>query len=207
VPQRVGRDGLFDPGALRQAADHPPCGVPVQPAAVSPSKQWPVGALTHGSVDVSRGAWCQRDESGLVALPDDPDNPVTVRERQVDQIGSARFRHAQGVEGEQTGQCVVVATGKTGLDEERAELGPVESEPGRLLGDLRSPHVDRRGVLEELLLDAVAVEPGQHNELERDRGRSEASGFEVARVELHVWASDVGQWLELVLGAPVEPET
>jgi hypothetical protein len=102
---------------------------------------------------------------------------------------------------------VVVAAGQAGLDEERAELGPVESEPGRLLGDLGTAHVDGRGVFEELLLDAVAVEPGEHDQLQGDRGRSETSGFEIACVQLHVRAADVGQWLELVLGAPVEPET
>jgi hypothetical protein len=98
-------------------------------------------------------------------------------------------------------------TSPASLNEERAELGSVEAEPGGFLGDLRSADVDGRGVFEELLLDAVAVEPGQYDQLERDRGCGETSGFEVACVELHVWASDVGQWFKVVLFAPVEPET
>jgi hypothetical protein len=184
-----------------------PGGVPVQAAAVRPSEQRPVGALTDGSVDGSRGAWCQRDQGGLVALPDDPDDPVSVGERQVAELCTTRFRHAQGVEREQAGQGVVVAAGQAGLNEERAELGPVESEPGGFLGDLRSADMHRRRVFEQLFLDAVAVEPGENDQLERDRGCGETSGFEVAGVQLHVWAADVGQWLKVVLFAPVEPET
>jgi hypothetical protein len=87
---------------------------------------------------------------------------------------------------------VVVAAGQAGLDEECAEFGAVESEPGGFLGDLRSADVDGRGVFEELFLNAVAVEPGEHDQLERDRGRSETSGFEVTCVQLHVGAADVG---------------
>jgi hypothetical protein len=41
-------------------------------------------------------------------------------------------------------------------------------------------------VFEELLLDAVAVEPGDHDQLERDRGRCEPARLEVAGVELDV---------------------
>ena len=49
---------------------------------------------------------------------------------------------------------MVVAAGQSGLDEERAEFGAVESEPGGLLGDLRSAHMDRRGVFAQLFLYA-----------------------------------------------------
>jgi hypothetical protein len=37
----------------------------------------------------ARGAWYQRDQRRLVALPDDADNPVTVRQGQVDEVGTA----------------------------------------------------------------------------------------------------------------------
>ncbi len=53
-------------------------------------------------------------------------------------------------------------------------------------------------MFEELLLDAVAVEPGEHDELQCDRGRSETSGYEIACVQLHVWAADIRQWFEVV---------
>jgi hypothetical protein len=54
---------------------------------------------------------------------------VCVGERQVAEVRTTRFRHAQGVECEKAGQGVVVAAGQAGLNEERAELGSVESEP------------------------------------------------------------------------------
>jgi hypothetical protein len=131
---------------------------------------------------------------------------VSVGERQVGQLCAASFRDPKRVEGEQAGECVVVAAGHASLDEERTELGPVESEPGGLLGDLRPADMDGRGVFEELLLDAVAVEPGEHDQLQCDRGRSETSGFETAGVQLHVRAADIRQGLELVLFSPVEPQ-
>ena len=39
--------------------------------------------------------------------------------------------------------------------------------------------MDRWGVLEQLVFDAVAVEAGEHDQLERDRGRCQAASFEV----------------------------
>jgi hypothetical protein len=132
---------------------------------------------------------------------------VAVGERKITEICSAGFGYSQRVEREQAGQHVVVATGQPGLDEERAKLGPVEAEPSRLLRDLRSAYVDRRGVIQQLFLDAVAVEAGEHDQFERDRCRSEAPGFEITGVQLDMRAADVGEWLEVVLLAPVEPET
>jgi hypothetical protein len=72
--------------------------VPVEAAAVRPSEQRPVGALTNRSVDRSSCAWGQRDEGGLVALAHDADHAVSVGERQVAEVGAARLGHAQGVE-------------------------------------------------------------------------------------------------------------
>lgn len=62
--------------------------------------------------------------------------PVPVGDRQVVQVCAAGFRDPQGIEPEQTRQHVVVASGQTGLDQERAELVAVQPDPGRLLGDL-----------------------------------------------------------------------
>ena len=62
-------------------------------------------------------------------------------------------------------------------------------------------------VLEELLLHAVAVEPGEHHQLERDRGRRETARLEIAGIQLDMRTTNVRQWLEMVLVAPVEPQT
>jgi hypothetical protein len=67
--------------------------------------------------------------------------------------------------------------------------------------------VDRRGVFKQLLLDAVAVEPGEYHQLERDRSGGETARLEVSRVQLHVGASDAGQWFKVVKFTPAEPET
>ena len=150
----MGRDGLVDPGTLREPAHDAAGGVPVQSAAVRPGDQGSVGAFTDRRVDSARGAWCQGDECGLPALADDADHAVSVCQRQVGQLGAARLRNAWGVQREQAGQGVAVAARQAGLDQERAELGAVESEPGGLLGHLRTSHMNRWGVFEQLFLDA-----------------------------------------------------
>jgi hypothetical protein len=61
-------------------------------------------------------------------------------------------------------------------------------------------------VFEQLFLDAVAVEPRDHDQLERDGCRREPPGFEVAGVQLDVRPANIGQRLQSVLTAPVEPE-
>ena len=50
------------------------------------------------------------------------------------------------------------------------------------------------------------MEPGEHDQLQGDHGRCEPSRLDVAGVELHVRAADIGERLEVVLGAPVEPQ-
>ena len=57
-----------------------------------------------------------------------------------------------------------------------------------------------------MLFDAVAVEPGEHDQLERDRGRREPSRLEIACVELHVGTADIRQRFQMVQFAPVEPQ-
>jgi hypothetical protein len=64
----VGRDGLVDPGTLREPTQDPSGGVPVEAGAILACEQRAVGAFTDRSVDRSRGPWRERDERGLVAL-------------------------------------------------------------------------------------------------------------------------------------------
>ena len=61
--------------------------------------------------------------------------------------------------------------------------------------------------LEQLFFDAVAVEAGEHHQLERDRGRCETARLEVAGIQLHVGATDFSEGFEVVLVAPLEPQT
>ena len=53
----------------------------------------------------------------------------------------------------------------------------------------------------------VTVEPGEHDQLEGDRGGRQAARFEVAGVQLDMGTADLRQWVQVVLGTPVEPET
>lgn len=55
---------------------------------------------------------------------------MSVREGKVGQVGTARLRHTQRVEGKQAGQHVIVATGQPRLDQERSELGAIEPGAG-----------------------------------------------------------------------------
>ena len=68
VPERVGRDGLADPGATRGAADDPPGAVPVQPPSVRGQEHRPAGAFPDGQVDCPGGARRERDGDDLAAL-------------------------------------------------------------------------------------------------------------------------------------------
>src|SRR5262249_56905411 len=76
VPERVGRDGLADPGAAGGLADDPPGAVPVQPPPVRREEYRPVGALPDGQVDRPCGARCQRDGDDLAALMGASGSPV-----------------------------------------------------------------------------------------------------------------------------------
>jgi len=56
VPQRVGPDGLGDPGAARDFADDPPGAVLVQPPPVVGEEDGAVAAFPGGQVDRPGGA-------------------------------------------------------------------------------------------------------------------------------------------------------
>jgi hypothetical protein len=68
VPQRVGRDGLGDPGAAGGLADDPAGSVPVQPPPVRGQEHRAAGAVADGQVDRPGRARRQRDGDDLAAL-------------------------------------------------------------------------------------------------------------------------------------------
>ena len=76
VPERVGRDGLADPGLACDTADDPPGAVPVQPPPVCGQEHRPAGALADGQVNRPRRAPCQRDGDDLAALRVNARQPV-----------------------------------------------------------------------------------------------------------------------------------
>jgi hypothetical protein len=91
VPQRVGRDGLGDPGPAGDFADDPPSAVPVQPPPIRGQEDRPVRALADGQVDRPGGTRRQRDGDHLAALPGDREGPVPAIEAQVLYVGAGGF--------------------------------------------------------------------------------------------------------------------
>jgi hypothetical protein len=83
VSQRVGRDGLADPGAAGGLADDPPGAVPVQPPPVRGQEHRPAGPFPDGQVDRAGGPRRQRDGDDLAALARDRQRPVPALEAQV----------------------------------------------------------------------------------------------------------------------------
>ena len=77
-----------------------------------------------------------------------------------------------------------------GGDQERAELVAVQGGGVRLIVQPGTPDVRGRGVVEELFLDGVLVEPGDGAQSAGDRGASPAAGFQFAGEGLDVGAAD-----------------
>jgi hypothetical protein len=77
-----------------------------------------------------------------------------------------------------------------GSDQDSAELVAVQGDGTRLIVDPRPPHVGGRGVLEELFLNGVAVEPGDGTQPPGDGSAGAATCFQVAGEGLDVGAAD-----------------
>jgi hypothetical protein len=88
VPQRVGRDGLRDPGPASRLAHDPPGAVPVQPPPVRSQEHRTIGALAEGQVDRPRRARRQRDGDDLASLAGNGQRPVPALQVQVIDIGA-----------------------------------------------------------------------------------------------------------------------
>jgi hypothetical protein len=93
VSQRVGRDGLADSGAARDAADDPSGAVPVQPAAVRGQEHRPFSALADGQIDRPGGPRSQRDGDHFAAFAGDGQRPVAALQAQVLNVGAGGLRY------------------------------------------------------------------------------------------------------------------
>ena len=91
VPERVGRDGLGDPGAARGLADDPPGAMPVQAPPVGSQEHRPAGAFADGQVDRPGGTRGQRDGDDLAALAGDGQRPVPAFQAQVLDVRAGGF--------------------------------------------------------------------------------------------------------------------
>ena len=146
MPQRVGRDGLGDPGAAGDLADDPPGAVPVQPRPVRGQEHRPVRALADGQVDRPGSARRQRDGDHLAALAGDRESPVPALQAQVLDVGASGLRYPQPVQCGQGDQRMLGRRTGPGGDEQGAELVAVQRDGMRLMVDPRPPDVGGRGM-------------------------------------------------------------
>ena len=54
-------------------------------------------------------------------------------EADISDVGAEGLGHTESIQGEETGQGVIAGTGQSGLDEEGAELVPIQAKDGRLV--------------------------------------------------------------------------
>jgi hypothetical protein len=126
MPERVGCDGLGDPGAAGGLAGDPPGAVPVQPP-IGPSQEYrTAGALADSQVDRPGGARRQRDGHDLAALAGDGQRPVPALQAQVLDVGPGRFGDPRPVKGEQGDQRMLGRRAEPGGDQQPAELVAVQ---------------------------------------------------------------------------------
>jgi len=75
-------------------------------------------------------------------------------------VGIQRFRDPQPVERQQTGQRMIPATTKSGLDQEHAQLVAIQPSGMGFIVETGATHMSRRGHRYQLFLETVSVEPG-----------------------------------------------
>ena len=79
---------------------------------------------------------------------------------------------------------------ESGRDQQSAEFVAVQGDGMRFIVDPRTPDMRGRGVLQELFLHRVAVEPGDGAQPTRNSGASPAPGLEFPGETLDVGAPD-----------------
>jgi hypothetical protein len=98
-------------------------------------------------------------------------------------------------------QCMLRRRSDPGGDQERAELVAVQAGGVGFVVQAGAADMRGRGMIEELFLERVAVEPGDGAQPAGDGGPGSAAGFQIAGKELDVRAAGLEQ-AELVLLAP-----
>jgi hypothetical protein len=133
----------------------------VQPPSAVRHQQGAAGVAAECRVDRPDGPWRQWHQRALAALADHGQDPMGPLHPEVGDVGGARLRHPQAVQGEQAGKGVVAGGGSLGGAQEPDRLVAVQSKRLRVVRRLATPNVGDGGVGERALLDRVAVEAGQ----------------------------------------------
>jgi hypothetical protein len=127
VPERVGRDGLGDPGPAGRLANDPPGSVPVEPPPLGCQEHRPVRALADGQVDRPGRARGERDGDDLAALAGDGQGPVPALQAQVLDVGAGSLRDPQPIQGQQRDQGMLAGSPEPGGDQQGAQLVAVQA--------------------------------------------------------------------------------
>ncbi len=119
--------------------------MPVQTSgAVSVQEDRPFFTFPDTQVDGTGGAGCEGDGGDLAALTGDRQRPMPAFHPEMLNVGVQRFGDPQPVQGEQTCQGVVAATGEAGLDQEHAEFVAIQPGGVRLVVQPGAAHMHRR---------------------------------------------------------------
>ena len=129
---------------------------------------------------IARGARCERDGDHLAALAGDRQGPVPALQAHLLDIGAGGLRDSQPVEREQGDQRMLGRATEPGGDQYGAELVAVQGDGMRLVIQPGPADVRGRGMVEDLFLDRVLVEPRDGAQPPGHGGASAASGFQVA---------------------------
>ena len=189
------------PCAASHPAHDPPGAVPIQPTAIGGQEDRSLAALADRQVDRPGGPRRERDGDDLAALAGDHQGAVPALDAQRLDAGAGGFGDAQPVERQQGDQRVLRGVAKAGGDQQRAELVAVQPGGVRLIVQPWPADMSGWGVIEEFLLDGVAVEPGDGAQPPGDGGPGAAAGFQVAGETLDVGAASLEQ-SDVVLPAP-----
>jgi hypothetical protein len=180
-------------------------GPTVEPFAVLAAKDRPFAPFADGQVDGSRRPGDERDGGGLVALAEDAQRAMAAFDGKILDVGGTRLAHSQSVQPEQHRQGGVGAVVLVGGEQEHAELGAVESSPGRRV-HLRPSDV-LRGVRRDSSIDVgEPVEAAHGRQPTVDRRRRQSSVFHPASVRLDVGPGRAKDG-ETVVGCPLEEAT
>jgi hypothetical protein len=106
---------------------------------------------------------------------------------------SAPSASEQPVDRKKRDQPVLARGAEPGGDQQGSDLVAVQPDRVRLVVQRRSVHVHGRRVLQQVLLNRVAIEPGDRAELARDRGPGAALGFQVTAETFDVGAPRIEQ--------------
>jgi hypothetical protein len=116
-------------------------------------------------------------------------------------VGAGGLRDAEPVQSEQRDQGMLGRGAEPGRDEQGADFAAVQADRVRLVVDPRAAEVDGWGVVEQVLLDGVLVQPGDRGQLPGDGGPRRARCFEFAGEQLDAGPADSEQ-PELPVVAP-----